>query len=189
MGQQFYDEKESKYLSALVDGTLQDGSTLEQLNLRYWLTIGSIKFLQLTSLETSPHVLLLVFDASLNSLNKLINIDFSKDLEWENRVPQLACYHQVIDRAKEHDLEVFICLTHIDLYEKQKRKKMNETKEDETNEAQKEKKESRDEENHKRIGEDVQDELDLLIEKLSDWSMTDLPLSLSPPSLSLFSSC
>ena len=153
MGQQFYDDKESKYLSALVDGTLQDGSTLEQLNLRYWLTIGSIQFLQHTSLETSPHALLLVFDASLNSLNKLINIDLTKDSEWETKVPQLACYHQVLDRAKEHGLEVFICLTHIDLYEKQRKRKLNETKEDQTPRVQQES--QNEENNHKRIGEDV----------------------------------
>jgi GTPase SAR1 family protein len=170
MGQQFYDEKETKYISALVAGTLRDGSTLEQMNLRYWLTIGSLHFLPQTTLETSPHVLLLVFDASLSSLNKLLNIDFTKDMEWENRVPQLACYHQVLDQAKESELEVFICLTHIDLYEKQRKRK----REEETHKNEfpgEENAKDEDEEGHsdKRIGEDVQDELEYLIEKLSEW--------------------
>lgn len=156
MGQQFYDEKESKYLNELVEGTLKDGSTLEELNLRYWLNIGSIQFLKITSLETSPHVLLLVFDASLNSLNKILNVNFD-DLEWENKVPQLSCYHQVLDRAKKSELDVYICLTHIDVYEKKKKleKKLNSENNTEENDE------------NKRVGEDVQDELDELIEKLS----------------------
>mmetsp|Transcript_10862 Transcript_10862/g.16537 ORF Transcript_10862/g.16537 Transcript_10862/m.16537 type:complete len:392 (-) Transcript_10862:237-1412(-) len=145
-GQQFFDDKEASYADALVGGVLKDGSTVEEQNLRYWITIGSLGFFESSAIDSAPHVILLVFDASLKSLNKVLNVDFS-DAEWENKVPQLACYHRVLDKARERDLDVFVCLTHIDVYERQRGvvEGGEET----------------------RVGEAVQEELDDLMEKLS----------------------
>jgi hypothetical protein len=149
-GQQFFDEKEASYADAIVSGVLREGSTVEDQNLRYWITIGSLGFFESTTLEDTPHVILLVFDASLKSLNKVLNVDFT-DNEWENKVPQLACYHRVIDRAREKDLDVYVCLTHIDVYERQRGTVGADD-------------ESR---SHQRVGEAVQEELDKMTEKLS----------------------
>ncbi|CAE7443509.1 unnamed protein product, partial [Symbiodinium microadriaticum] len=118
-GQQFFDEKEASYADAIVSGVLKEGSSVEEQNLRYWITIGSLGFFESSNLHDTPHVILLVFDASLKSLHKVLNVDFS-DHEWENKVPQLACYHRVLDRAKEKELDVFVCLTHIDVFERQR---------------------------------------------------------------------
>lgn len=149
-GQQFFDDKEASYADAIVTGVLKEGSSVEEQNLRYWITIGSLGFFESSNLHDTPHVILLVFDASLKSLSRVLNVDFS-DSEWENKVPQLACYHRVIDRAREKDLDVFVCLTHIDIYERQRGIA------------------AVDDEDrmHQRVGEAVQEELDAMMGKLS----------------------
>lgn len=148
-GQQFFDERESSYADAIVKGTLEDGSAVENQHTRYWITIGSIGFFETSSLETCPHVILLVFDASLKSLQKVLNVDFSNP-EWENQAPQLACYHRVLDRAEERRLDVFVCLTHIDILEKQ----MGGVTEEQNA-------------TERRVGEPVQEQLDELVDKLA----------------------
>lgn len=81
-------------------GMLREGSTVEQQNLRYWIMVGSFGLFSLSSLQNSPHAVVLVFDASLKSFSKMLDVDF-KDSQWQAKFPQLACYHTVIDRAAE----------------------------------------------------------------------------------------
>lgn len=106
--------------------------------------IGNTGFFKLTSLESTPHVLLLVFDASLKSLNRILNANFD-DSKWQDNLPQLVCYHKVIKRAYDEGMEVFICLTHMDIYEKQHDAAAT----------------------NGRIGEGIQPHVDSMIEKLS----------------------
>jgi hypothetical protein len=98
---------------------LEEGSTIEKQSLRYWITMGSMGFFQQSKPDTSPHVVLMVFDASLKSLQKILNVDFSHP-DWKNKVPQLVCYHAVLDAAARAGLHVHVALTHVDVMEAQR---------------------------------------------------------------------
>ena len=94
-------------------GIALEGSNQEKENLRYWLSIGSYGFFEKRSLSTAPHVVVLVFDIMLRSLQKMISsVDSLKGLS-----PQLELYCNVIQQATNEGLDVYIALTHLDLYE------------------------------------------------------------------------
>jgi len=108
-GQAFFDEKEQRHTDLLLQGKLTEGSSIEQENYRYWFTLGNMGLFVKTSLETSPHVVVLVFDASLRSVKKMA--------EGKEGGSQLECYRKVISQAQKQGLEVFVALTHLDQLE------------------------------------------------------------------------
>jgi GTPase SAR1 family protein len=112
-GQQFFDSKERNHTGSLLKGVALEGSNQEKENLRYWFSVGSMGFFEQRSLSTSPHAVVLVFNILLRSLQKMVSsADSSKEMS-----PQLELYCGVIQQARREGLEVFICLTHLDVFE------------------------------------------------------------------------
>ena len=69
-GQQFFDEAEANFATKAVEGHLRQGSTQERESLHYWTLVAKIglgRFVKRAELTTSPHAVVLVFDATLRS--------------------------------------------------------------------------------------------------------------------------
>ena len=112
-GQQFYDSRESKHASSLIRGVAMEGSNQEHENLRYWLKIGNLGLFQKRTLADTPHVVVLVFDITLRSLQKMVRAGGQSPASS----PHLMVYNNVVRQARLEGLEVFVALTHMDALE------------------------------------------------------------------------
>ena len=113
-GQQFYDTRESKHASSLIRGVAMEGSNQEHENLRYWLKLGNLGLFQKRTLADTPHVVVLVFDVTLRSLQKMISAGGQRSTASS---PHLMVYNDVVRQARLEGLEVFVALTHMDALE------------------------------------------------------------------------
>lgn len=147
-GQQFFDEREQSHASHLLKGVLLEGSNQEQENFRYWFMLGQLGFFAHSSLASSPHAVVLVFNVMLRSLQKMIS-----SAEREVDSPQLQTYASVVSQAHQNGLEVFIALTHLDMYEAERRTEAGSTDASERGDT--------------RVGEGVRPEISELSTKLS----------------------
>lgn len=98
-----------------VDGKLREGSTPERESLHYWAMLARVglgRFVRQSELARCPHCIVLAFDVTLRSFERLLTEGARADAS-----PQLTCYRNVARHAKAHGLAVFVALTHVDVYE------------------------------------------------------------------------
>ena len=83
--------------------------------------LGQFGIGPVSSLESAPHVVVLVFDVTLRSFEAMLRTCGSDSVapgaHHAQPPPLVRCYRSVLRRARQHGLTVFAALTHIDAYE------------------------------------------------------------------------
>jgi hypothetical protein len=123
-GLQTFSHEEIEFCRSMIDGLAADGTTLGANSHGRGSWTGGIYPFHPAQPASGPHVVLLVFDMSSISFQQLILTDVYASDEWIEKVPQLTGCHRIIDSATSRGLQVFICLTHLDIYRKIEREKL-----------------------------------------------------------------
>eukprot|EP00903_Cladosiphon_okamuranus_P014536 g13483.t1 len=107
-GQQFFTEEEERFAEQMLQGKVEQGSAPDNQNYKYWFMLGNFGFFSTASLAAAPHVVVLVFDVTLRSFQRMLRERAANEL--------CLCYQKIVRRAAKQGHEVFAVLTHIDAY-------------------------------------------------------------------------